>query len=183
MLSEGGQSISTKSYSPATAASAVFRRRSRCSSVTSSTSAPASSRLAPAHRRRSRAHPGGRCAPAFGHAGRGQQHVVHAVGQLAFVRPTPIVALPWGPDPPAAHADPLCQTRTEIDGGGGFAHPTLWLAMQKYGPCVRTRKNNRNKPSAPAAGQTRKRCMVSHAFEQRGFGPGRTQPVTWTKRA
>jgi threonine/homoserine/homoserine lactone efflux protein len=43
----GGQSISTKSYSAPTAASAVRRRFSRRSSATISTSAPASSRLAP----------------------------------------------------------------------------------------------------------------------------------------
>ena len=41
MLSDGGQSISTKSYWSSTADSAVFRRRSRRSRSTSSTSAPA----------------------------------------------------------------------------------------------------------------------------------------------
>jgi hypothetical protein len=58
--------------------------------------------------------------------------------------------------------------------------PPFWLAMQKIWAMCTNSENNRNKPSAPAAGQTRKRCMVSHAGP---FGPGRTQPVTWTKRA
>ncbi|MNV78448.1 hypothetical protein D3C71_1719360 [compost metagenome] len=47
MLKLGGQSMSTKSKSVSASASAAFRRFSRCSSATSSTSAPASSRLAP----------------------------------------------------------------------------------------------------------------------------------------